>query len=338
MNANKKKKSSHVLTGLAILALMGFFFASSGTSQAAAASVDFPVKGKPITIIVPNAPGGTNDITARLMAPVLEKELGTPVVVVNKPGAGTQIGLTEGALAVPDGYTLAMTSLPGTLTVYMDPDRKAVPQIREMQRVALHNQDVGAVVVNAQSPYRTVKDLVDAAKANPGGLKASTDGLMDADHMATLYFKKKTGANFRLVHFDGGGPATTALAGGHVDVRIGKVGSVYAMLKAGKVRIIGIMDKERSKYCPDVKTLEEDGYKDYTWYNMTGVSAPKGTPRGIIDILSNAIKKTVDSDESKKRLSGVALTGRFMGPDEFAAYWKELEKLFEPLISEAKKQ
>ena len=134
---------------------MGFFFTSSGPSQAAAASVDFPVKGKTITIICPNAPGGTNDVTARLIAPVLQKELGTPVVVVNKAGAGTQIGLTEGALAKPDGYTLTMTSLPGTLTVYMDPDRKAVPQIQEMQRVALHNLDVGAVVVNAQSPYRT---------------------------------------------------------------------------------------------------------------------------------------------------------------------------------------
>ena len=338
MTANKKNIFSHVFTGFTILALTGFLFISSGKSQAAAASVDFPLKGKPITIIVPNAPGGTNDITARLMAPVLEKELGTPVVVVNKAGAATQTGITEGALAKPDGYTLTMTALPGTLTVYLDPDRKAIPQIREMQPVALHNLDIGAVVVNANSPYRTLKDLVDASKANPGGVKAATDGLMGSDHMATLYFNKKTNTTFRLVHFDGGGPATTALAGGHVDVRIGKVGSVFAMLSAGKVRILGVMDKERSKYCPDVKTLEEAGYKDYTWYNVTGVSAPKGTPRGIVDILSNAIKKTVDSDESKKKLTGVALVGRFMGPDEFAAYWKEFEKKIEPLVPEAKKK
>ena len=307
-------------------------------ATAATAKVDFPAKGKPITIIVPNPPGGTSDITARLIAPTLEKELGTPVVVVNKSGAATQTGLTEGALAKPDGYTLVMTALPGTLTVYMDPDRQAVPQIRELQPVALHNLDIGAVVVNAQSPYRTVKDLVDAAKANPGGLKAATDGLMGSDHMATLYFKRKTGTDFKLVHFDGGAPATTALAGGHVDVRIGKVGSVYAMMAAGKVRIIGVMDKERSKYCPDAKTLEEEGYKDYTWYNVTGVSAPKGTPRAIVDLLSNAVKKTVDSEEAKKKLTGVALVGRFMGPDEFAAYWKDFEKIVEPLIPEAKRQ
>jgi len=325
-------------TFLVKIAVITCALALIGTAyEPAFAGAPFPQKGKPITIIVPNAPGGTNDITARLMAPVLEKELGTPVVVVNKPGAGTQTGITEGALAKPDGYTLTMTALPGTLTVYMDPDRQAVPQIREMQPVALHNLDVGAVVVNAQSPYRTLKELVDAAKAKPGELKAATDGLMSSDHMATLYFQRKTGTKFRLVHFDGGGPATTALAGGHVDLRIGKVGSVYAMMAGGKVRILGVMDKERSTYCPDVKTLEEEGYKDYTWYNVTGVSAPKGTPRGIVDILSNAIKKTVSSDEAQKRLRGVALVGHFMGPDEFTAYWKDFEKIIEPLVPEAKK-
>lgn len=326
-------------TFLVKIAVITCALALIGTAyESAFAGAPFPQKGKPITIIVPNAPGGTNDITARLMAPVLEKELGTPVVVVNKPGAGTQAGITEGALAKPDGYTLTMTALPGTLTVYMDPDRQAVPQIREMQPVALHNLDVGAVVVNAQSPNRTLKELVDAAKAKPGELKAATDGLMSSDHMATLYFQRKTGTKFRLVHFDGGGPATTALAGGHVDVRIGKVGSVYAMMAAGKVRVIGVMDKQRSKYCPDVKTLEEEGYKDYTWYNVTGVAAPKGTPRAIVDILSNAIKKTVGTDEAQKRLTGVALIGHFMGPDDFSAYWKDFEKIVEPLIPEAKKQ
>jgi tripartite-type tricarboxylate transporter receptor subunit TctC len=307
-------------------------------SQSAFAGAPFPQKGKPITIIVPNAPGGTNDITARLIAPIAEKELGTPVVVVNKAGAGTQTGATEGALARPDGYTLTMTALPATLTVYLDPDRQAVPQIREMQPVGLHNLDVGAVVVNAQSPYRTLKDLLDAAKAKPGELKAATDGLMSADHMATLYFQKRTGTSFRLVHFDGGGPATTALAGGHVDVRFGKVGSVYAMLKAGKVRIISVMDKERSPYSPDCKTMEEDGIKDYVWYNVTGVSAPKGTPRPVVDVVSAAIKKAVESDEAKKKLAGVALIGRYMGPDEFAAYWKDFERTIEPLVPEAKKK
>jgi tripartite-type tricarboxylate transporter receptor subunit TctC len=305
---------------------------------AATGKVDFPQKGKAIIIIVPNAPGGINDMTARLIAPVLEKEFGTPVQVVNKPGGATLTGLTEVALAKPDGHTIAVLGLPGNLTAYLDPDRKAIPQVRELQPVAAQNLDVGAVVVNAQSPYRTVKDLVDAAKASPGGLRGATDGLMGSDHMATIYFQRKTGTDFKLVHFDGGAPATAALAGGHVDLRIGKVGSVYAMMKSGKVRVIGVMDKQRNKYSPDAPTLEEQGYKDYTWYNLTGLAVPKGTPRAIVDILSAAVKKTVDNEEAKKKLDGVALVGYFMGPDEFSAHWKEAEKIIEPLILEAKKQ
>jgi len=335
----------HVRIGMAVclVALLAASWPLSSTAASRRATPGdsaqgYPAKGRPITILVANAPGGTADITARLIAPVMEKEFGTPVVVVNKPGAGMQVGLTEGALAKPDGYTLVMTALPGALTVYMDPDRQAVPQVRELQQIALHNIDVGAVVVGADSPYRTLKELVDAAKANPRGLKAATDGLMSADHMATLYFKKRTGTDYKLVHFDGGGPATTALAGGHVDVRIGKVGSVYAMLAAKKVRILAVMDKQRSPYCPEVKTLEEEGYKDYVWYNVTGISAPKGTPRPIMELVSKAVSKSVDTEEAKKRLGGVALIGRFMGPDEFRAYWKDFEKVVEPLIPEAKKQ
>ena len=305
---------------------------------AGTATVDFPQKGKAIVIIVPNAPGGINDMTARLVAPVLEKELGAPVQVVNKPGGATLVGLTEVALAKPDGHTIAVLGLPGNLTSYLDPDRKAVPQVRELQPVAAQNLDVGAVLVNTQSPHRTVKELVDASKASPGGLKAATDGLMGSDHMATIYFTKKTGATFKLVHFDGGAPATTALAGGHVDLRIGKVGSAYAMIKSGKVRAIGVMDKQRSKYSPDTATLEEQGYPAYTYYNLTGLAVPKGTPRAIVDILSNVVKKSVDTDEAKKRLDGVGLIGHFMGPDEFAAHWKDAEKMMQSLIIEAKKQ
>ena len=317
------------------LALMLVLVVSSPT--AATAPVDFPEKGKPITIIVDSPPGGTSDMTARLIAPVLEKELGTPVQVVNKPGGGGQVGITEAARAKPDGYTLLVVSLPDFINNYMDPDRNPIPLIREMVPVALHNLDVTAVIVNAESPYRTIKDLVDAAKANPGGLKVSTGALLGVDHLFTIYFMKKTGTNFRFVHFNGGSPATAAVAGGHVDARVGKVGGIYAMMKSGKVRVIGVMDKQRSRFCPDAPTLEEAGYKDMVLYQVSGVAAPKGTPRAIIDILSNGIKQAVDSEDSKKRLEGVGLSGRFMGPDELAAYWKNAEVMMEPLLLDAKK-
>lgn len=330
----------HMKRGLfAIIEAMVCVGVLMGTTFQPAFAAGFPEKGRSITITAPNAPGGTADLTARLMAPVIEKELGIPVVVANKPGAGMQTGITAGALAKPDGYELTMTPVPGTTTIYMDPDRQALPKIRQMQQVALHNLDVLAVVVNAESPFKTVKDVVDAAKAKPGEVKAVTDGLMNADHMSTLYFQRKTGTKFRLVHFDSGALASTALAGGHVDVRFGKVASVYALMKSGKLRIIGIMDNKRSKFCPDAKTLEEQGFKDYkVWYNATGVSAPMGTPRATVDLISNAIKKSVESAESQKKLDGVALIGRYMGPDEFSALWKDYETIVGEFVSEAKQQ
>ena len=152
-----------------LLALMFVLVVSSPMS--AAAQVDFPHKGTPITIIVPSNPGGTMDITARLVQPILEKELGTPVVVANKPGGHMLVGLTELALSKPDGYTIGTIPLPMGVIVYLNPDTKAIPQVRELQPIATHNVDVVAIGVGSQSPYRTVKDLVEAAKASPGKLK-----------------------------------------------------------------------------------------------------------------------------------------------------------------------
>ncbi|MGE5607237.1 MAG: Bug family tripartite tricarboxylate transporter substrate binding protein, partial [Bacteroidota bacterium] len=130
----------------------------------------------------------------------------------------------------------------------------------------------------------------------------------------------------------------TALAGGHVDMRIGKVGSVYAQLKAGIIRVIGVMDTQRSKFVPDVPTMIEQGYKDYTWYNATGISVPKGTPSEIVDILANVIKKAVEQEDAKKKLNDLALNGYYLGPKEFTKYWKDFEKTIAPLVKEAKSQ
>lgn len=298
----------------------------------------WPEKGKTLTIIVPNPAGGTNDLTSRIMAPFLEKELGISVNIVNKSGAATQTGITELALSKPDGYTIGNTALPGTLTVYLDPDRKAAFAKKDLAPIANHNVDAGAIGVKADSPFKTLKDLVDAAKKDPKGLKAATDGLMGSDHMATLQFEKVAGVDFTLVHFDGGAPASTALAGGHVDLRVGKVGSLLSMVKSGQVRILGVMDKKKSALVPDAETLETQGYKGYYWYNATGFSAPAATPKEVIDILSAAIKKTLDNEDQKKKLDELALVPMYMNPDDYSKYWADYEEIVKPLIPLAKQQ
>jgi len=299
--------------------------------------VDFPQKGKVITLIVPNPAGGASDLAARLLAPLLEKELGIPVQVVDKAGAASQVGMTELAQSKPDGYTIGLTNLPGTITTYLDPERKAAFSRKDIQPVALHHVDPAAVAVRTESPYKTLKDLVDGAKANPTGIKASTDGLMGEDHLTTLQFGKLAGVEFTPVHFDGGAPANVALLGGHTDVRFGKVSTFIAPAKAGQVRVLAVMDKEPSKYYPDVKTAEALGYKLYM-YSTRGVTAPGGTPKEIVDVLTGAIKKVMDTDEHKKKMDELGLTQRFQTAQEFYDNWTGIEEMVRPLLDMAKQQ
>jgi tripartite-type tricarboxylate transporter receptor subunit TctC len=317
-----------------VILLGGLMLTAPG--QAAPES-EFPAKGRPITLIVPNAPGGINDLTARMIVPFMEKELGTPVQVVNKPGGTTQMGTTEAALAKPDGYTLLVHSLPEMDLIYLDPERQAVPQIKELKPVALNNLDIGAIIVRTDSPYKTLKELVDAAKVNPNTLKTATGGLMGTDHMATLYFEKITGVKLRPVHFDGGGPATTALAGGHVDMRVGKVGSAYAQIRSGTVRLLAVMNAERSKFAPEVPTMIELGYPNSNWLVACGVLAPKDTPNKIIDKLGKAIRVATETDEAKVRLDNMGFLAKYMDTKEFASLWKEFDTIVAPLVADARK-
>ena len=311
--------------------------AASQPTSAPSTKTAFPEKGKAITLIVPYPPGGGVDGPARLLAPLMEKELGVPVTVVNKAGAGSQVGITELAKSKPDGYTIGYASLPPVLTIYLDPERQAAFGRKDLQPIGLHVVDTGALVVKADSPYKSVKDLVDAAKAKPGALKGGTDGLLAGDHLATIYFNQLAGVDISLVHFDGAGPANLALAGGHIDVRFSKIGSTMAMVKSGQFRVIGIMDKQESEFCPGVKTMEAQGYKMY-FSASRGICAPAGTPKEIVDKLSAAMKKGVEDPDHVQKMKEQGMVPQFMGPEQFAAYWDELETTVKPLLDAAKKQ
>ena len=193
------------------------------------------------------------------MAAGLEKEFGTPVQVVNKPGAGAQVGTTDLVLSKADGYTIEATNLPTTLGIYLDPERQAAFSRKDLQQVALHVDDPALVAVSSESPYMTMKDLLDAAKANPEGIKAASTGVLSHDHLNALMWEKLAGVKFAVVQFDGGAPALTALVGGHVDAFFGNIGSVTSLLKDGKIRILGMMAKEENKFAPGVKTMEAAG-------------------------------------------------------------------------------
>jgi tripartite-type tricarboxylate transporter receptor subunit TctC len=252
-------------------------------------------------LIVPFAAGGSTDVQARILAPALERELGVTVNVVNRPGAGSQVGITELVRSRPDGYTVGFTNLPSTLMTYLDPDRQAIYNKDDLQQIALQAVDPSVVAVRADGPYQTLDDFINAARANSEGLNSGTAGIGSSQHVQTVMFEQATGVDLAPVHFDGGGPAVTALIGGHVDVVMTQVGESMAQVRSGHVRLLGVMSEQRSPYHPDVPTLREQGV-DLVANSSRGMSLPKDTPREIVEAWSLATKNAMEDEQFKQRM------------------------------------
>jgi tripartite-type tricarboxylate transporter receptor subunit TctC len=311
-----------------VLTVVGLVLAVYAPARAAA----FPQKGKTIQMLMGFAAGGSTDVGGRILASGLEKEFGTSVVVVNKPGAGSQIAYTALTQSKPDGYTIGNTNFPSSVISYLDPARQATYTRKSFEPLALHVIDPGLFAVKADSPFKTVKDVVDAAKANPKKIRISTTGIQSDEAFAILQFQKMTGAQFAMVHFSQGvASAMTAFLGGKIDVLCANVGDLLAQFKSGEVRILGIMDDEPSPFYPGVKTFEQQGYKLYD-SSSRGFSAPAGTPKDVVDILSGAIKKVVATEDHKKRMADMGLTLRYMDPAQYAKYWTEYEAMIKELL------
>ena len=184
----------------AFITLMLLFGADLSES---AQAKTYPDKSRSVNVIVAYPAGGGTDVAARVMTPLLEKEMGVPVVVLNKGGAGGQIGFTEIARSKPDGYTIGFLIIPTVITTYLDPDRKAVFSRKSFELLAVQDRDPGVLAVKADSPYKTMKDLMDAAKAKPGSIRACTAGILSDDHMAVMMAEQLGGVKFAVVHFDG---------------------------------------------------------------------------------------------------------------------------------------
>lgn len=297
----------------------------------AAKKVEFPTKGKSISFMVPWAAGGSTDVTGRLIAAGLEKELGIPVPIVNKSGASSQVGMTEFVRTKPDGYSLIITSIPSVLTPYMDPERKAIYSRKDIQQVANVGWDPEVVAIPNASPHKTLKEMIDFAKANPEKLKIATTGLQSDTHLAIMSLQKAADVKFNIVHLEGIAGVIAGLLGGHVDACIMSGSGLSAQVKSGELRPLGIMDKQESKYFPGLKTLESQGYKLY-WSSSRGVSVPAGTPKEIVDILAGAIKKTTEDESFKKKMDDMLQTILYMGPEQYTTYWDEVEALAKPFI------
>ncbi len=321
------------VTGAAVVATIPLLWSNNESAIASAASIGYPTKGKTVTLIVPWPPGGPADTSTRILAPILEKELGTNIEIVNKGGAGTQIGMTELVRSKPDGYTLGQVSLPTLAAVYLNPERQAVFSRKNFVPIAMYLDDPGMIAARSDSPYKDLQSLLDAAKANPEKIKMAATGILAQAHLLVLLLEKQSGAKFATVQLDGGGPALTALLGGHVDAMSGVFSDVVMRHKAGQVRALAVTAKERSGFAPDVKTAEAQGYKIY-WGSSRAWAAPAGTSREIVEIVNGAIRRATENAEVKQKMAGAGLALRYMPTEEYSQYWTDIEGIVRQLFEQ----
>jgi putative tricarboxylic transport membrane protein len=292
--------------------------ATLGTAPAQDKPKDYPTK--PVTIMVGFSPGGSSDVGARLLAEALKKVIGQPVLVENKPGAGSQVMLTDFKNnSKPDGYTMALINVPQIQTIVFDATRQAAFALKDFQPVANHVQDPGAVLVPKDSAFRTWDDVIAAAKAKPGQVKASTTGIGSDDHLAVLDVERRTGVRFNTVHLRGTPEALTAALGGHVDVDFDNVGGFLPTVKSGEARILAVMMEKRYPDLPDVPTLREKGI-DVVSSSTRGYVMPAGTPPAIVRYMEGAIKKAMADPDHVKRMEAAGLTLKFMGIEEYGKF------------------
>lgn len=300
------------LTATALLA------AASGIASAQ----EFPTR--PIQLMVAFPPGGSTDVGARVVASIAEKILGKPMVVLNKGGAGGQVGWTEMSRQKPDGYYIGYINLPATNTVVLDPERKAIFNVDAFVPIINQVLDPGIVWVRADSPFKTMKDLLDAAKKAPNTIRAATTGILSDDHLAILMTEEAApGAIFRIVHLAGGADQLKEILGGNVDVAFDNVGSIAPRVRSGELRGLAVMDHQRSKFVPDVPTTKEVGIPTVISSSTRGIAAPKGLPPAVHKKLEEVLKKAMEDPEHVQKLEAAGLAIKIMVGEEYAKYYRE---------------
>ena len=305
---------------LTAVAMMCLIIAGFAAGQAGAAD---PYPTRPIQVIVPFPPGGVADLVGRPFATALEKELKQPVVIVNKTGAGGAVGMQALAVSKPDGYSLmvALSSISVMPEVDVMFNRPPVYKLTDFAPIALLSADPTVLIVSSKSPWKTVADFVADAKKRPGEIKYSSSGVYGTMHVAMEMFAHDAGIKLRHIPTGGGGPALTALLGGHVDALSGGPNIAVAQMKAGTVRVLAGWGDKRLAALPDVPTLKELGYKDVEFYIWSGFFAPAATPEPIIKTLRAATAKAVQTPEFKAAMEKMETPIAYLDAPEFKKFW-----------------
>lgn len=287
---------------------------------AAATAQGYP--NRPIRLIVTFPPGGSTDTLARAMQPHLEKTLGQPIVVDNRPGAGGDIGVDAVAKAAPDGYTIGIGAA-GALAVNINlKDKMPYDPQKDLAPITLLTAIPFVMVAGPGFSGKSLADVVKMAKSGSEKLSLGHGGNGTAMHLSSELFNHLTGAKIPLVPYKGSGPATQDVVAGHIPLAIVDVPSSQAMIKDGKIRVLGVTSVKRDSHLPDAPTFIESGVKDYESIGWFGVIAPSGTPPEIIKKLNEAFVAAMNDPTVKERIYQGGAEARPTTPQEFGAFIK----------------
>ncbi|QOL49041.1 Bug family tripartite tricarboxylate transporter substrate binding protein [Massilia litorea] len=284
----------------------------------AAQAQAFPSKA--LTIVVPFSAGGTTDILARVVGQYMAKDLGQPVIIDNRAGAGGNIGAQMVARAAPDGYTLLMGTV-GTHAINQSLYKKMpfdpIKDFAPITRVALVPN---LLVANPSQPFKTVKELIAYAKANPGKVSFASSGSGTSIHLSGEMFQQMAGVEMQHIPYKGSAPALTDLLGGQTAIMFDNMPSVISHVRAGKLRPIAVTTPTRSPALPDVPTIAESGVPGYSATSWFGILAPANTPAPVIAKLNASILKALADPEVKKKLAEQGAEPHGEKPEQFAEF------------------
>ncbi len=305
---------------------VGFVFCAG-----AATAQNFPART--IRAIVPYAPGGSTDVVTRILAPRMSEILGQQVVVENRPGGSSTIGLDLAAKSQPDGHTLGIANI--TFSANPSLIRKMpFDSEKDLAPVSFFSLVTLVLSVHPSVPAKTVKDLIALAKSSPGTLNYASAGNVSANHLATERFSSATGIKMTHVPYKGGGPAVIALLSGETALLFATIPSSVQHIKAGKLRALGVSSLKRSVALPEVPSVAEAAVPGFEANEWNGALVPSGTPRANIDRLYQAVAKSMSIPEVRERI--IALGAEPVGntPDEFGAFIKREFGVWAKIIKE----
>jgi tripartite-type tricarboxylate transporter receptor subunit TctC len=288
---------------------------------------------KPIKLIVPFPPGGSNDVVARGIAAQLSARLDKPVVIENVGGAGGLIGTEMAAKAPPDGYTLILISVafafnPSIYKLSYDPSTAFVP-------VAMLGAGPVVIAVTSTLPVANLKELIAAAKEKPGSLNYATAGVGSFQHLASELFKQQAGIDIVHVPFKGGGPAMMDVIAGNTQIAVGSLVQMLPQIKGGRLKALGVGSAARIPALPDVPTISEAGVPGFEVTNWWGICAPAGTPRPVIEKLNRELSAIVASSETKKRFEAEGADPLQMSAEEFGRFIAQETAKWSRVVREA---